>query len=542
MARKDLLILVLVGAIFILIVTIPYIWAYRNAGTDYQFGGFLLNPKDGNSYLAKMYQGWFGAWKFSLPYTYEAGSGGYLFLFYIALGHLARLVNSSLQITYHATRIISSILLVSCIWFFFSRTLITRRSRWLAFILALFGSGLGWLAVSFGLFTSDFWVAEGYPFLAAYANPHFPLGIAILILLLAPNDSFNQKPRFSLRYLPELIWSFLSLLLAIILPFGVIISIFVLGAYGFWRYLNESESGIKERTSINLTKVQGVKSSWRKLIFICIGGLPMLVYQLWVTQSNPELAAWNVQNLTVSPPIWDLLVSYSPIILLAVPGGYLVWKSKQSKTGMLLIWAIVGILLLYFPWNLQRRFILGYMIPLAGLAAIELDHLFDRNRRLGLAIALMVFLLIIPSNLMIIVGGIQAINSQALNVLLYRQEITALDWIAANTDREALVLSSPEMGLFIPAYSGRQVLYGHPFETIESDEMQAVVEDFYIGLRSFKDLPVNEGENYIFYGPREKQLGKVDFDREFELVYSTEQIQIFEVLDQNNASSLDDIQ
>ena len=66
-------------------------------GDTHVFGGFLLNPLDGNSYLAKMQQGASGSWRFTLPFTPEPGEGAYLFLFYLALGHLCRLTGAAVD-------------------------------------------------------------------------------------------------------------------------------------------------------------------------------------------------------------------------------------------------------------------------------------------------------------------------------------------------------------------------------------------------------------------------------------------------------------
>jgi hypothetical protein len=89
-------------------ITLPYLYAAQAGGDEYVFGGFLLNPIDGNSYLAKMYEGWRGDVKFTLPYTTEVSEGGYLFLFYIGLGHLARMIDVPRILVFHAARIISS--------------------------------------------------------------------------------------------------------------------------------------------------------------------------------------------------------------------------------------------------------------------------------------------------------------------------------------------------------------------------------------------------------------------------------------------------
>ena len=60
------------------------------------------------------------------------------------------------------------------------------RGRHMAFVYFALGLGLGWLALPFGGVPSDFWVAEAYPFLSSYANPHFPLSLALLLWLMLP--------------------------------------------------------------------------------------------------------------------------------------------------------------------------------------------------------------------------------------------------------------------------------------------------------------------------------------------------------------------
>ena len=58
---------VLVWAGVILAVSsLPYLIAWVATPSGYQFGGILVNPFDGNSYLAKMRQGWAGMWQFHL--------------------------------------------------------------------------------------------------------------------------------------------------------------------------------------------------------------------------------------------------------------------------------------------------------------------------------------------------------------------------------------------------------------------------------------------------------------------------------------------
>jgi hypothetical protein len=71
-----------------LLTLLPYLWANAAAGSGHVFAGFLLNPLDGATYLAKMRQGWEGNWLFTLPFTADPGPGSFLFTYYLLLGPL----------------------------------------------------------------------------------------------------------------------------------------------------------------------------------------------------------------------------------------------------------------------------------------------------------------------------------------------------------------------------------------------------------------------------------------------------------------------
>lgn len=214
-----------VVAVFAL-TNLPYIFAAQAAGSNFVFGGFLLNPLDGNSYLAKMYQGWRGDWRFTLPYTAQSGNGSYLFLFYLFLGHLARWLNLPLLSVFHIFRILGTAGMLVALYFFFKTTLVAERLYLPAFVLASLGSGLGWLLLPLGAFTADYWVAETYPFLSAYANPHFVIGLALLLWILTQ----QALPR-PLVLKDGLFIVLAALALSLISPFGVIIALIISGSW-----------------------------------------------------------------------------------------------------------------------------------------------------------------------------------------------------------------------------------------------------------------------------------------------------------------------
>ncbi|MEA3349160.1 MAG: hypothetical protein U9Q82_00910, partial [Chloroflexota bacterium] len=110
---------VIIVIIVLIAVSYPYIYAARAGGGEYVFGGFLLNPLDGNSYLAKMYQGWSGSWRYRLAFSADPGEGAHLFLFYLFLGHLARVLGLPLLLVFHVGRLFGAAIMLSAMWRFF---------------------------------------------------------------------------------------------------------------------------------------------------------------------------------------------------------------------------------------------------------------------------------------------------------------------------------------------------------------------------------------------------------------------------------------
>src|SRR3990172_9892000 len=213
--RGYLWVLVFSIILVLILTSAPYYLAARGGGEDYVFAGFLMNPLDGNTYLAKMYQGFQGHWKYTLPYTAVKGEGAYLFEFYLFLGHLARLFRLPLIIVFHLARLLCTVIMLIAIYRFIKLAVSDAQARSPAFILAAFGSGLGWVALIAERVTSDFWVAEAYPFLSAYTNPHFSLGIGLTLMLITPIVDWRKD-----LLLREGLTPFLTLALAIVYPFG----------------------------------------------------------------------------------------------------------------------------------------------------------------------------------------------------------------------------------------------------------------------------------------------------------------------------------
>ncbi len=566
-----------VALLLLLLVSLPYFSAFILADQETVFGGFLLNPVDGNTYLAKMYQGWRGDWKFSLPYSADPGQGAYLNTFYLFLGHLARWLGAPLLLIFHLARLLGAAFLVWMIERFYAACISNVTYRRFGYALASLGLGLGWLVFLFGIVTSDFWVAEAYPFLSSYVNPHFAWSLALMLWLLLPafqmskdgNENISEpassgqeqrrepatKP--GTRAIKNFGWAKIPLVilgsawLGSMSPFSVVLVVSVLVGLVVWewgdtiyrekwryprlsvliRYLITGA----DRGEIVIPKQSWVRVHISQMVWIILGGAPVILYAVAAVRLDSQLAAWNAQNLTPTPPAWDLALAFSPAWVLAVAGIWQVIHSRERTGRLFVVWVCVVAALIYAPFGLQRRFLVGAYIPLAGLAAYGLgaleEHFGIRWAQIGMKATIA---LALPSTLLVLLLGQFGIISRDPLFFLEKREMQALEWLEANTSTNALVLASPRMGMFIPAHTGRRVIYGHPFETVNAAEEEAAVVQFFqfaasrpAETRSFLE---DRAVDYILFLPRENELRELGRIPGLVLVYDQQNVLIYQVI------------
>jgi hypothetical protein len=495
----------------------PYLIAGRLAHAG-SFSGFLINPLDGFSYLAKMRQGAEGSWSFRLPYCSEPGPGAFIFIFYLFLGNLARWLNVSLLPVYYTARVVTGFAMFILAYFFYSLVFEKKHLKWIATLLAMFGSGLGWLAIPFGIQASDLSIPESIPFLTAYANAHFPFAAAVMLGAVL---SVFKKDRFRLRSVAAFTC---GMSLGIVLPFSMISLAIGLGMWLIWEGFHHGWNGLtgffrKQRTHL------------LPYLALVVGALPWLIYDLWLARSHPSLSVWNAQNLTPSPPLIDYVIGYGLILILAVFGVMRTGALDQPRNRLFLSWALSNLILLYMPLNFQRRLTLGLFFPLAGLAALGLERIAGERSKIR-ATVILLLILSVPSNLIVIGAGISSVQRQDPSVIHLQGELEGYAWTDENTPSGSLVLASPEIGNRLPAFADVRVLYGHPFETPYADTQRSLVESLYAWEGSIAeaiDLLDQLGIDYVFFGERERILGRPDWIEQLPLVFKSQGMEIYEV-------------
>jgi hypothetical protein len=298
-----------------------------------------------------------------------------------------------------------------------------------------------------------------------------------------------------------------GLFLAIILPFGAVVVGLVVFLEQIWCYLGKEEVFPK------------------KVILLISGTLPLVLYQFYQVNTHPELGIWNSQNQTPSPPLWDFILSFSPALILAVISA--VTKFKGIRSGLFkvsIVWLILGLVIIYLPLGIQRRFMVGYYIPVSILAsAFILTFESKKVRMVGFAALLASSLLTIT---IILLAGVSGFSTKNPLLVFTKPESDGLEWIKNNTRVGQGILADSRMGMFIPARTSLRVIYGHPFETINAESNKAIVDKFFAceytpdeAEELIRKLPIS----YIFLNSSAPKLCYPELFNRLELVFRTGQ-------------------
>jgi MYXO-CTERM domain-containing protein len=350
-----------------------------------------------------------------------------------------------------------------------------------SFLLIAIGSGFGWLVSFAGAMPTDMWVPEGYVFYSLFANPHFPLAIALLALILL----WSVTPWNSTRIHPRRLVGVAACTvgLGIVQPFCLLTAGAVLLPYALVRWVGRK------------------RIPWSVLasgVTLGLCGLPFVLNSYLASTQNPMLAAWSAQNQTPSPPPWDYVLGYGLVLLLALAGAWVAIRRRSERDVFLLTWAIVNVVLLYIPFSLQRRLVLGLIVPLGLLGAIGWWALPLRRVRTSVVLAASGV-----THFFLVAMSVAMALARHDALYISRDEWSALMWLRDRASAKALVAAAPQTGLYIPAWSGQRVYYGHRFETPKAERRRDEIEAFFAGAGTLFPEP-----DYVFYGPNERALSQ----------------------------------
>ncbi len=504
----------------------------------------------------------------------------------------------ALMIAFRVLQAICNALLIPVMYAFiaaFTRSVKTRR---LALTLATFGGGLGWLLAltgNNGLLGSlpiDVYVPEGFSFLVLFGLPHIALGRAALLLMLlavmkigsppATKPTSPQAPLLKERGLKRVFLLPLALgrggrgvrllflaivcgyIVALAVPFYLALGYVILGAWGLAAWL--------------LNRRFPTRLFWQAVI-VGMATLPIFGYFFWQFFVNRAFVIWSAQNDLPSPHVLHYVFGYALLTIPAAVAVWRIWKQRsvgtrhisssvlqidQTGRGMprpydnttpplraergpggevrlalLFGWLLIVPVLVYLPINVQRRMSEGVIVPLALLAALGLRWI-ARRIRFGRAFQYALTGAALLTSVFLLFGGFLAASNPGRPIFRPAEEIAAFDWLAANAEPDAVILTAPETGNAIPAYTSLRTYMGHGPETLHWQDKTETLTRFYRG-----ELDEDErsrlyagGEHdswdyapvrYVYFGERERALrgDSMAWADGLTLIYDVDGVQIY---------------
>jgi hypothetical protein len=524
---------VLIFALTLLaITTIPYFWGYSVQGQNWRFTGFLFAVEDGNSYIAKMLTGTYGAWLFRTPYTPFEQRGVIAFLPYLLLGKLASPpgLHVQLVVLFHLFRIIAGILVLLAIYDFISVFLRTLAARRVGLALAAVGGGLGWVLVLLGRsnwlgsLPLDFISPESFGFLMLFGIPHLSLARATFLwALVIYLRSFTLDGKLPVKKSIKI--GLLWLVTALSQPLTALVMGVVVGSHlvslAVWR-------------SIRAWKARVARwDIWRRQVeIVFIAGLiplPFMVYTALAFARDPYLRLWTSQNLIQSPHPLHYLISFGVVLPFSIAGIPILIR-RDPWIGLLpIIWVVLLPILAYAPVNLQRRLPEGIWISFIVLALIRIerrsfltqpvpfnstaDTIQGSNMKGARWMYLFLLALSIPSSLFIFTGGMMTAVNPGEPAFRLAEEVRAFDYLGENAAVGDVVLASYNTGNPLPAWAPVRVVIGHGPESARLQQLRAQVRAFFSEgqteserLEFLRTLEIS----YMYWGPHEQMLGNWD--------------------------------
>src|SRR5690606_31339433 len=276
--------------LLVLLLTLPYLVAWLSTPDGMVFSGALLNPDDMSVYVSAMRQGAAGGWLYHFPYSPEPWQPRLMLLLYLLLRKVTALVATPTVLWLHFWRVVLSIVTVWAliVWL---RALFPRQRRWqqTAFVLLLFGNGVGWLAVQFissedRLFP-DLGLPEWAPLVALLNVPHFALGLGLVTLtfvcLLRVERSTTTRQTAQ--------WTLLAVLAANLTALVYVYHLAVIGLVGGLLFLWQ------------LVRCRPWRSALPPLL-VALSLAPLLAYYVWCGGDDPYWLRYTRQDHVIPPP------------------------------------------------------------------------------------------------------------------------------------------------------------------------------------------------------------------------------------------------
>ncbi len=472
------------GVLLAVLTAVPYVYGYLVQPHGQVFMGFFYLGDDANTYLAKMRQGWEGAWAWQNRYTTEDSPAAYLFMFWILLGHIAAVTNLPLIVVFHLARVAAAIALMAAAWLCITHFIQDRGARLFAFFFLAFGLGMGYVIQALGhpiVFgnrtdTLDWRMPELTAFYSVLALPHFAWSGVFAAMGIPLTLKAIERGDLRLGALAGLAW----LGQASIHPQMPIL----MGGAAF---------------AATLVRRPPTRMGWLAGAVAFAIPAPYILYSYLAFVGNPEVQRWTFHSKNSLPPEgFSFLFAIAPQLLLALVGVPGAIRRRSREDLFMLAWLVLLAVILYLPnpaGDLRRRFLDALYIPLVILGARGMFEVIVPRIRSARGKRLVPFSYVafaaVGSAFLVLAPMLVATQPQ---YVMSRPYYDGLTWLGDQP--QGRVLSMPGIGLYVPAYSGDTVYVGHYDETFDYYTKTQTALELLTGKQ---DITAFDAQNHIRY-------------------------------------------
>lgn len=266
----------------------------------------------------------------------------------------------------------------------------------------------------------------------------------------------------------------------------------------------------------------------KKIIFkwlyklIIVGSISSIsfIYHLYLIYFNDFYILKSKTNITLSPRIDVLIVSYGLIFVGALIAIYLLFKNfKNNKDKFnikvndinyfkynngtlkypvfLFTYFFVNLFLIYSPLRIQRRFIQGFYIILIILSVFAADYFLDKiKKRFSILskqyvyfwLIIIYFLCFVPSVVFSIKYQMNFYNDYPQLFYYSEEQNDVLQYIKNNLGKDDVIITDFYLARFIPAIANKRVYYGHWSETLFLIDKKKYWDNFLLGKNDIKSM------------------------------------------------------
>lgn len=498
---------------------LPYGIAFTHTPDDFLYSGklFLSADTDIPTYYAKMQTGFEGNILYTNLFTTEKPNPPVpLHLFYTTLGAFSRLIGSDVVSVFFIARVIAGFAFLFAVFIFCLRVAQTREHFVTSFLLATFGSGLGWFFSLTEIDRSDLldiFIPAFMPLTRFFLAPHISIAGALFIVALYGVLRYQQSTRKR----------FLVLIASVLLIENLILPYYAIGLYGTIGVF------IIAAARVRMLPFYQIK----ELCLAILASLPTFLIIAWVPLSNQLWNMTQAEAVFRSPSLIGLIIGFGLLVVFSISEIALRLKQKFlfRDLGSLLLtcWICAPFLFAFFTFLPQRvrLFETPLIVPFAIFSSA---FLFRAGKRLFsiLVPLIRIPILVICSIVVVIFFTLSSfVTLQRFPSLLELQKtasvlylspdmLRASEWIKKNSVAHDALLASAPVGNMLPYLTSRYVYIGHWSETVRVFDKIRVMQDFYNGTLAeskVKELFLINRIRFVMDTPHERAIGTHGFVR-----------------------------